>query len=147
MAHRDSTGLLLNVWFASHAFGSLTWAEAKAALYAISTAIHLKFKFVHFEGDAKVVINTINFPSSLPPWEIVAILDNIRSLLPFFTYFDFLFCPRGQNGLAHFVALWASFCKTWGPHPISSIPSWVLSEEQECKMDHWFPLSLFNVII
>ena len=55
MARRDSTGLLLNVWFASHASGSPTWAEAKATLYAITTAIHLKLKFDLFKGDAKVV--------------------------------------------------------------------------------------------
>ena len=81
---------------------------------------------------------------SFPPAFLSSQFDDIQALLPLFTCFDFLFCPHGQNGLVHCVAFWLSFCKTWEPHSISSIPSWVLSEEQDGPL---VPLSLFNIII
>ena len=47
--------MIISVCIAKEPSQSLVWGEAKAALLAMSTAINLGYKFVIFEGDAKVV--------------------------------------------------------------------------------------------
>jgi hypothetical protein len=95
--------MLLNVRTASHALGYPTWVEANTALSAISTATKLNMNFLLFEGDAKVVIDALNFNSS-PSWEVAATFANIHVLLSSFSSFYFLFGPYGQNCLAHSIA-------------------------------------------
>ena len=78
--------------------------------------------FVLFEGDAKVVIDALNFNSS-PSWEVAATFANIHVLLSSFSSFYFLFGPYGQNGLAHSIAWWACSCMTWRSD-VASVNGW-----------------------
>ena len=114
--------MLLNVRTPSHTLGYPTWVEANTALLAILTAAKLNMNFVLFEGDAKVVIDALNFNSS-PSWEVAATFANIHVLLSSFSSFYFLFGPYGQNGLAHSISWWASSCMTWRSD-VASVNGW-----------------------
>jgi hypothetical protein len=123
---RDSHGSILSVSSSSDLGCSLAFAEAKAALFTISTAIAQGHKLVMCEGDAQSVINSIIDQSLDPHWELRSTIVEIRILLCNFSSVIFRFCPKASNGLAHNLARWASFCSSWGPLPISSILFWAL---------------------
>ncbi|XP_075635372.1 uncharacterized protein LOC142607649 [Castanea sativa] len=128
---RDSNRHFISIFTAKESISSLAWAKAKAALLAVSSAANLQLPSIIFEGDAKIVIDSIKAPSSTPFWDLRLIISNIQLLLPYFSQVVFNFCHRASNGLTHSIAFWASFCSTWGPQPISSIPSWVLCEDSD----------------
>ena len=56
---RDPNGMNISICTAKEPSQSPVWGEVKAALLAMSTAINLGYKFVIFEGRAKVVIGSI----------------------------------------------------------------------------------------
>ena len=60
----DPNVMIISVCTAKEPSQSSIWGEAKAALLAMSTTINLGYKFVIFEGDAKVVIESIVCSSS-----------------------------------------------------------------------------------
>ena len=94
-------------------------AEAVAALLVVSSAALLVYKYVHFKGDAKIIIDCINDLSLHLDWEFQTIIAAIGNFLPCYSEVIYSFCPRPCNGVAHNWARWASFCKTWGTIPIS----------------------------
>ena len=141
---RDSSGHIISVSISRECSSSSAWAEAKAALLAVSSASSRGFSSVIFEGDAKLVIDSINCPSSTPSWSFRAFISDIRLILPSFVNVVFNFCPRSSNGLAYSIAHWASFCPTWGPQPISSILFWVFCKEADGQVPPLLPLASFG---
>nr|XP_023875554.1 uncharacterized protein LOC111988030 [Quercus suber] len=127
----DPNGMIISVCTTKEPSQSLVWGEAKAALLAISTTINLGYKFVIFEGNAKVVIDSIVCSSSDPPWEISSIISDIHNLFPYFFVAKFSFCYRSCNELAYHLARWACISPTWGPKSISSNPPWVFCKEAD----------------
>ena len=87
----------------------------------MSTAINLGFKFVIFESDAKVVIESIVCSFSDPPWKISSIILDIRNLFPYFSITKFSFCYRSSR--------WACISPNCGLQPIFSIPLWGFCKE------------------
>ncbi|XP_075654880.1 uncharacterized protein LOC142625056 [Castanea sativa] len=125
----DPNGMIISVCIAKEPPQSPVWGEAKAALLAMSTAVNLGYKFVIFEGNAKVVIESIVCSCSDPPWEISSIISDIRNLFPYFSVSKFSFCYRSCNEPAHHLARWACISPNWGPRSISSIPPWVFCKK------------------
>ena len=94
-------------------------AEAVAALLVVSLAALLVYKYVHFKGDANILIDSINDLSlhlgwnsniiidcindlSLHlGWEFQTIIAAIRNFHPGYSDVVYSFCPRSCNGLAH----------------------------------------------
>ena len=91
--------------------------EAVAALLVVSSAALHVYKYVHFKGDAKMIIVCINDLSLHLGWEFQTIIAAIRNFHPCHLDVVYSFCPKSCNGLAHNWARWASFCKTWGTIP------------------------------
>ena len=119
---RDPNVQIISVYTAKDPPQSPAWGEAKAILLAISTTLNLGCKFVIYKSDAKIVIDSITCSLADPPWEILSIITDIRSLILCFSVVNFSFCYCSCNKLAHMLDHWASFSSTWGPQPISSIP-------------------------
>ncbi|KAL5543030.1 hypothetical protein UlMin_010740 [Ulmus minor] len=81
--------------------------EAAALLLAISTACcSFRSSWCWFEGDAKVVVDSILSPGDVLYWPIAAIIDNCCSSLSFipFWHISQTFCSG--NVFAHNVARW-----------------------------------------
>ncbi|OVA16449.1 hypothetical protein BVC80_243g65 [Macleaya cordata] len=81
-------------------------AEGKAALEAVKWAKALQLQQVHFEGDAKVIINyltTLSLSRQIE-WRTKAHLDDIQALIPSFISVVYLFVPRGVNSVADALA-------------------------------------------
>ena len=100
-------------------------AEAVAALLVVSSAALLVYKYVHFKGDANIIIDSINDLSlhlgwnfhlgwnsniiidcindlSLHlGWEFQTIIAATRNFHPCYSDVVYSFCPRSCNGLAH----------------------------------------------
>ncbi|KAF3951872.1 hypothetical protein CMV_022522 [Castanea mollissima] len=125
----DPNGMIISICTAKEPPQSPIWGEAKAALLAMSTAVNLGYKFVIFEGNAKVVIESIVCSSSDPPWEISSIISDIHNLFSYFSISKFSFCYRSCNELARHLARWACISPNWGPQSISSIPPWVFCKK------------------
>ena len=76
-------------------------AEAVAALLVVSLAALLVYKYVHFKGDANIIIDSINDLSLHLGWEFQTIIAAIRNFHPGYSDVVYSFCPRSRNGLAH----------------------------------------------
>jgi hypothetical protein len=85
------------------------------------------------------VIDSLNDLDQNVGLDFQPIISYIQSLLCNFNCAIFLFCSRSLNGLAHNLARWASFCSTWGPHSISSVPSWALVEDIDGPVPRGLP--------
>ena len=126
---RDPNGMNISICTAKEPSQSPVWGEVKAALLAMSTAINLGYKFVIFEGRAKVVIESIVCTSFDPPWEISSIISNICNLFPYLFVAKISFCYHSCNELAHHLARWVCISPNWGPQSISSIAPWVFCKK------------------
>ena len=100
----DPNGMIISICTTKEPFQSPVWGKAKAALLAMSTTINLGYKFVIFEGEAKVVIESIVCSSFDSPWEISSIISDIRNLFPYFFVAKFSFCYCSCNEFAHHLA-------------------------------------------
>ncbi|KAI8571590.1 hypothetical protein RHMOL_Rhmol01G0131800 [Rhododendron molle] len=66
-------------------------------------ASDLGFSVVTFESDCKILINCINEPKSSCPWEIAALIDDIKSWASS-RQLSFVWCCQEQNRSAHWLA-------------------------------------------
>ncbi|OWM90718.1 hypothetical protein CDL15_Pgr021023 [Punica granatum] len=82
-------------------------------------------------GDCKDLLDCLSSWGSPSDPSIHSIIDDILVDLSAFDSRDVLFIPRDENYLAHNIARWAAFCNIDGPIAISSIPSSVLTGDEE----------------
>lgn len=129
------------MYYVKENFSSPSWAEAKAVLFAVSIASCCGLWEVIFEGNSNIVIDSLNRPSFIPLWDIRAIISDIQLLFPSFSSVSFTYMFLGLLiGLAHSLAHWGSFCSTWGPQHVSSIPSWAFCKEFDERVPPLLPL-------
>jgi hypothetical protein len=73
----DSQGSVLSISTES----AISNSPVKEILLAVQLAIHQGLKYVYFEGDAKIVIDSLNDLDHNVGWDFQLIIYDIRSLL------------------------------------------------------------------
>ncbi|XP_059446805.1 uncharacterized protein LOC132178381 [Corylus avellana] len=129
---RDSWGNILAAKCVTQA-GCLAPAAAKAMafLLAIRLCHELCLPQVHFEGDAKAVIDAVNSKEKDSCW-MGHIIEDIKLELQVFQRWQLTFIRREGNNVAHLLAKYAmehthGFC--WKDIPPDCIREAVLSEQ------------------
>lgn len=77
--------------------------EAWALRIASAMAVEMEFPVVVFESDCKNLINCINDPRKPCPWEIAALVDDIKDWAGARQWF-FVWCCREKSKSAHWLA-------------------------------------------
>ena len=127
----DHNAKILGVWSDFCASSDPLIAEARAALLAVKKMKEEGFKWVCFEGDSLIVSQAIQGLSHAQFWTIDCIIAEIRSILPFFSFWLVSHVCRDFNSVAHSVAQWVAACKVRGTISISSIPVHLFEQRAE----------------
>uniref|UniRef100_A0A2N9HFJ8 RNase H type-1 domain-containing protein n=1 Tax=Fagus sylvatica TaxID=28930 RepID=A0A2N9HFJ8_FAGSY len=122
-------GRITHAWVSVDSHGNSLWAEAKAALFAVSSALAIGLDSIIFEGDALQVINSLQNSASYPHWSISNIINDINVLILSFSCISFAHVLRAANALAHSLAAWAPFRNGLGAIPISSLPAHIVQAD------------------
>jgi ribonuclease HI len=77
--------------------------ELAAAGVAVKTCKVLGYKWVHFEGDAKVVVDAVN-REGVDRSRLGHLVADIKAKLRNFDYWKFTFVQRNGNKVAHMLA-------------------------------------------
>ncbi|KAI8550978.1 hypothetical protein RHMOL_Rhmol06G0148700 [Rhododendron molle] len=100
---RDSGGQAL-WWRVGRVMGSSAKViEAWVLRIACSTALDLNLPEVIFESDCKALIDCLNSSSAQCPWEIYAIVEDIKGWAAARNW-SFVWCCRNSNTVAHWLA-------------------------------------------
>jgi hypothetical protein len=126
---RNHMGRITHAWLSADSHGDSLWAEAKAALFAVSSALASGLDSIIFEGDSLQVISSLQNSATSPHWSISNIINDINVLALSFSCISFSHVLRAANTLAHSFAAWAPFCSSLGAIPISSIPAHVVQAD------------------
>ena len=126
---RNHLGKITHAWINVEVHGDALWVEAKAGLFAVSSALDAGLDSIIFEGDALQVINSIQNSDSSPHWSISNIINDINVSSLGFSCCSFSHVHRSANVLAHSLAAWAPFCNCPGVIPISSLPAYVIQAD------------------
>ena len=87
--------------------GLLKKLKARAMFWTFSVAKEQGWRHVLFEGDCKVIIDSMNGKSS-QCCVVQSLLDNTASLSFHFESISFVVCYRECNGAAHKLVRWAA---------------------------------------
>ncbi|OVA10367.1 hypothetical protein BVC80_8569g2 [Macleaya cordata] len=79
-------------------------AEGFTALSAIKWARELKFSNITFEGDAQLIISSLNSSYCNIGWRTRAYITDAIKLISSFTSYTFSTCPRSANSVADALA-------------------------------------------
>ena len=94
---------LKSVWFD----GFAEIVEAQALFWAMFVAKEKGWSDVSFEGDCKVIFDSL-YRIGSRGFHVQTIIDNCLSFRSYFRSLSFLFCFRDCNGVAHRLAKWAA---------------------------------------
>ncbi|KAL3844844.1 hypothetical protein ACJIZ3_002247 [Penstemon smallii] len=97
-------------------------AEAFAIKEACVRLHFVKAKFVTFESDCLVAIETILNKERDMDWAIREPIDVIRRFWTSWPKWNFKFIPRASNCAAHNLAAWAFLSNVWDKLSLDSIP-------------------------
>jgi hypothetical protein len=100
--------MILKIWAKADCIEDPGVVETKTILFALQMAIEEEYHQVLVEGDAKVVIDTLQKPSSQGDWSISAIVGDISHLSQCFLNCNFAWTCRNENNLAYSIAKFAS---------------------------------------
>lgn len=97
--------------------------ELTAVAWAINLAKEHRWRAVKIEGDARLVIEALNGRRA-GGLHSQTLINNIKSMLSFFTSISFSFCYRECNEVANRLARWATSNKCNLVWPRSG-PLWI----------------------
>ena len=100
---RDSDGKVCSIGRSKISASSAIQAEAEALLQGLRSALQLGIKKLEIEGDNLSVINAIK-GTWTTPWEIKAILEDVRNYIKQVEYINYYYCFREGNQAADFLA-------------------------------------------
>ncbi|XP_010241360.1 PREDICTED: uncharacterized protein LOC104585986 [Nelumbo nucifera] len=99
---------------------SASTTEAFALFEGIKLALQLDLNLIIFEGDAKILIDSLLEINPNPPWSLRVLLSSCKNLLDRLPDYSVTFTPRSGNKVAHKLARFALSCsspKTWSSCP------------------------------
>ena len=99
----------MKIWAKADYNEDLGVAETKAVLWALQMETEEDYHHVLEEGDAKIVIDALQKPSSPVDWFISIIVGDIRTLSRYFLNCTFSWMRREDNNLAHTIAKFTIF--------------------------------------
>ncbi|OVA06692.1 hypothetical protein BVC80_1733g2 [Macleaya cordata] len=109
---RDSFGMCRGVRLIPSRSHSAEEAEGLAALSAIKWALELGYSAITFEGDAQLIISSLNSSNCNIGWRTKAYITDAINLTSSFTLCSFSFCSRTANSVADALASMAKALST-----------------------------------
>ena len=104
---RDSLGKIVNAISQVNPPCDPTFGEALAAWLVASMVASLQLKFFSLEGDSKIVIVALTFPSITIDWHIDSVIANTLALLPTVSLWEAKKIHKSANFCTHHMAFWA----------------------------------------
>ena len=102
-------GHVINGWAKKVETTDPATVEAAALLWALEIAVENKFTKIVVKGDAKLCIDAITIETTSIPWRIHSLVHSIKVLAFEFSICSFCWVQGDANGVAHFLAKFASF--------------------------------------